>query len=44
MKRILFLFIKRGFDIIASALALIILAIPMCIIAVLIKQKIIFLE
>ena len=37
MKRILFLFIKIGFDIIASALALIILAIPMCIIAVLIK-------
>ena len=39
MKRKIFLCIKRGFDIILSAIALIILAIPMIIVAILIKRE-----
>ena len=39
MKRRVFLCIKRGFDIILSAIALIILAIPMIIVAILIKRE-----
>ena len=37
MKRKVFLFVKRAFDIIASLIALIILAIPMLIVAILVK-------
>lgn len=39
MKRKVFLFIKRAFDIIVSLIALIILAIPMIIVAILIKLE-----
>lgn len=39
MKRKVFLFIKRAFDIVASLIALIILAIPMIIVAILIKLE-----
>lgn len=39
MKRTVFLFIKRSFDIIVSMIALIILAIPMAIVAILIKKE-----
>lgn len=39
MKRTIFLFIKRSFDVIVSLLALIILAIPMAIVAILIRKE-----
>ena len=39
MKRKVFLFVKRAFDIIVSLIALIILAIPLIIVAILIKLE-----
>ena len=39
MKKRVFLFVKRAFDIIVSLIALIILAIPMIIVAILIKLE-----